>query len=84
MGAEAWYSPVGMTLEREHNGRTIEVKSYKSTDGRWRPGAKLETLLTASSIRVQTVPVPRDALFDSEEEADEYGYQLAASWIDEQ
>jgi hypothetical protein len=40
--------------------------------------------LTASSIHVQSVPVPSDALFDSEEQADEYGCQLAALWIDEQ
>jgi hypothetical protein len=83
-GAQGWYSPVGMTLEREHNGRTIEVKSYKSTDGRWRPGVKVETLLTANSIRVQTVPVPRNTLFDSEGQADECGDQLAVRWIDEQ
>jgi hypothetical protein len=84
VGSEAWYSPVGMTLEREHHGRTIEVKSYKSAEGRWRPGVKVETLLTASTIHVQPVPVPRAALFDSEGQADEYGYQLAARWIDEQ
>jgi len=66
-----------------YKGRSIEVISYPSEGGKWRPTVKVITQATGSQIHDQGLVVPGRLSFDTEIAADDYGYQLAMKWIDE-
>jgi len=66
----------------KYKGRDIETQSYKSDGGRWRPKAIVITFEGASA-RTQPVLASADAVFDEEQQADDYALKMARKWIDE-
>ncbi len=70
-------------IEREHKHWTIEVNSYETGKGRWRPSVVVSIDRTLAEVITRTLVTPPDWAFDTEQESDERGYQLGVTWIDE-
>jgi hypothetical protein len=68
-------------MEREYKGWRIEVHSYQSEGGKWRPNIRVWTA-TGGAVHDQNLVAPTQRLFDTEQESDEYGCQEALVWID--
>jgi hypothetical protein len=68
-------------MQVQHKGYLIEVNSYRSTGGKWRPNIHV-SLHTGPGVTTQSLIPPETALFDTEAEADAYGAQHGARWID--
>ncbi len=68
--------------EFEHRGRRIELQSYRSDGGRWRPKA-LVIAFSGGSVHHKLVNAPVNITFDSEQEANGYALPMAKKWIDE-
>jgi hypothetical protein len=66
----------------EYRGHFIEVQSYESDGGRWRPKA-LVSIYQAGTLHQKWVTAPVDVLCDSEEAADTYSLAMAKKWIDD-
>jgi len=72
----------GRLIERDHRGWTIEVTSYETDKGTWRPSVVVSIDRTSAEV-TRTLVTPPDWVFDTEQQSDEHGYQLAVTWIDE-
>lgn len=70
-------------IELEHKGYRIEVSSYRSEGGRWRPAVSID-LHTGSSIHSKQLGAPAGVLLETEAESDQYGVAIAVKWIDDQ
>jgi hypothetical protein len=70
-------------MEREYKGWRIEVNSYLSEGRKWRPDIRV-WMRTGGTVHEQSLLVPEHRLFDTEQQSDEYGYENASVWIDQQ
>lgn len=70
-------------MEREHRGWSIVILSYESRDRKWRPTVTVSIETEQSDLLKRKLSTPVDWAFDTEQESDEQGYQLAVTWIDE-
>ena len=70
-------------IEREHKEWTVEVNSYETGEGKWRPSVVLSIHRKSAEVVTRTLLTPHDWAFDTEQESDERGYQLGVTWIDE-
>ena len=70
-------------MEREHRGWSIVIRSYESRDRKWRPTVTVSIETEQSDLLKRKLSTPVDWAFDTEQESDEQGYQLAVTWIDE-
>lgn len=68
-------------MNREYKDWRIEVNSYRSEGGKWRPDIRLWTRVGGTAYE-KNPTAPAEWLFDSPEDSDEHGYQLAVDWID--
>ena len=69
-------------MDRDYKGWRVEVVSYLSEGGRWRPDVRL-WVGSGGTVRERSITAPGDKLFATERESDAYGHALAALWIDE-
>jgi hypothetical protein len=70
-------------MEREHQGWSIVIRSHKSRDRKWRPIVTVAIETEQSDLLKRRLSTPVDWAFDTEQESDEQGYQLAVTWINE-
>jgi len=70
-------------MDRNHRGWSIAIHSDESEDRKWRPIVTVSIETTPSEILTRRLLTPVDWAFDTEQESDEQGYQLAVDWIDE-
>jgi hypothetical protein len=70
-------------MEREHRGWSIVIRSYESRDRKWRPVVTVSIGTEQSDLLKRRLSTPVDWTFDTEQESDEQGYQLAVTWINE-
>ncbi len=70
-------------MEREHRGWSIVIRSYESRDQKWRPTVTVSIETEQSDHLTRRLSTPLDWAFDTEQESDEQGYQLAVTWIEE-
>ena len=70
-------------MEREHDHWTIEVNSYESEQGKWRPIVTVSIETKHAAVLTRRLVTPAEWAFDTEQESDERGYQHAVTWIDE-
>ena len=70
-------------MEREHRGWSIVIRSYESPDRKWRPIVTVSIETERSDLLKRRLSTPVDWAFDTEQESDEQGYQLAVTWINE-
>lgn len=70
-------------MEREHRGWSIVIHSYESQPRKWRPIVTVSIEREPSDRVKRRLPTPADWAFDTEQESDEQGYQLAITWIEE-
>jgi hypothetical protein len=68
--------------EVQYKGRHIEMQSYRSDGGRWRPKAVVITS-DGGSVHTELLFGPLDAMFETQGEADAYAVRMAHLWIDE-
>jgi hypothetical protein len=68
--------------ELQYKGWVIEAQSYKSDGGRWRPKA-LVSIHEGGSVTTRPVPAPLSVMFDTEQNADAYAFEMAKKWIDD-
>ncbi len=70
-------------MEREYRGWSIAIHSYESEHRKWRPIVTVSIETEQFDIHTRRLLTPVDWAFDTEQESDEQGYQLAVTWIDE-
>ena len=70
-------------MEREHRGWSIVIRSYESPDRKWRPIVTVSIETERSDLLKRRLSTPIDWAFDTEQESDEQGYQLAVTRINE-
>jgi hypothetical protein len=70
-------------MEREHRGWSIVIRSYECRDRKWRPIVTVSIETEQSDLLKRRLSTPVDWVFDTEQESDEQGYQLAVTWINE-
>jgi hypothetical protein len=69
-------------IEENHRGQKIEVRSYLSEGGKWRPDVKVE-VYDAGTVTVKSLVAPASLLLETEQESDRAGVTLARRWIDD-
>jgi hypothetical protein len=64
-----------------YQGHGVELDAEEIRDGEWVARA---TIVIADGIKPKRVPIfgRRRATFDSQQEADSYGFELAKLWIE--
>ena len=70
-------------MAREYRGWTIAVHSFEAEMGKWRPVVTVSLETRRDEIFTRRLLTPSEWAFDSQQESDESGYQLAVAWIDE-
>jgi hypothetical protein len=70
-----------LAMGHEHKGYRIDVRSYRSPAGRWRPEIRLAVTYNGRLTERQLF-TPPDRLFETEEQANQYGVDHAILWID--
>jgi hypothetical protein len=66
----------------QYKGWLIEVQSYESDGGRWRPKA-IVSISEGGEVRTYQVPAPPNVSFDTEPKANAYAVPMAKKWIDD-
>ena len=68
--------------DSEYRGCGIEVQSYRSDGGRWRPKA-IVSISDGRTLRLNPVFAPLERTFDTEQDADAYAVLMAQKWVDD-
>ena len=66
---------------RTYQGHGVELEAEEIRDGEWVARA---TIVIADGKKPKRIPIfgRRRAIFDSQQEADSYGFELAKLWIE--